>query len=259
MSIASRAVYPTQPAPLRQVLDDLFESAEPPSLTGEPVGLIVPDSNLLSGAKAAAEAFLTARGSGIDTVVLVSPSHEGEFDRLSVCTAHRYRTPLGDVSVDDALRHELCDEDDDIFLGDEGHYHTEGADVQLPYLQRLFGDDLQVLPVVMGKETPALCKELGRAAGEVLYGKKGLIVGTADVLRGRSSDIEHMRAFLETMDVDGLLALLHNDDFEIEGLGAVIVTVIAAARRGATTGKVLALEPSLNGTPGAIACAFFRE
>lgn len=258
MSIASRAVYPTQPAPLRKVLDDLLETTDPPTLEGELVGLVVPDSNLLSGAKAAAGAFLAIRDADIETVVLVSPSHEGEFERLSVCTAHHYRTPLGDVRVDDALRHELCDEDDDIFLGDEGHYHTEGADVQLPFLQRLFGEDLQVLPVVMGQESPALCKELGRAAGEVLYGKKGLIVGTADVLAGGASDMEEVRGLLESLDIEGLLALLSDDDVEIEGLGALIVTAIAAVRRGATKGKVLTLEPSTTKAPGAVACAFIR-
>ena len=39
----------------------------------------------------------------------------GDFGRLSICQADTYRTPLGDVTVNDKLRHELCDEDDDIF------------------------------------------------------------------------------------------------------------------------------------------------
>src|SRR5690606_37435929 len=123
-----RAVYPTQPTPLRQQIGDALRAAPRADLDGTLVGLIVPDSNRLSGAAVAAEAYRLLEGSDVDTAVLVAPSHEGAFGRLSICRADRYRTPLGEVPVNDTFRNELCDEDDDIFLDDRGHYHTEGAD-----------------------------------------------------------------------------------------------------------------------------------
>lgn len=259
MSLASRAVYPTQPGPLRQTLDDLLSAASD-APEASLVALVVPDSNRLGGGTAAADAYAYVRGADLDTVVLVSPSHTGDFGRLSICMADTYHTPLGGVVVNDKLRHELCDEDDDIFLDDTGHYHTEGADVQLPFLQRVLGDDFQVVPIVMGEESPAFCRELGHAIGEVLYGHRALLVGSADVLGGASGDLAALRTAIEAFDVSELLYLLGSEKVEVEGMGALIVTLLAAQKRGATRAHVIALNaPDDSGAPGAIAVAFTKD
>ena len=186
MSLATRAVYPTQPEALRQTLDGLLASAAPATdiPEGSLVGLIVPDSNRTSGGETAAAAYGLLKGAALDTVLIVSPSHNGAFGRLSICQTDGYHTTLGEVPINDHLRNELCDEDDDIFLDDTGHYHTEGADVQLPFLQRVLGDGFDAVPIVMGEEDPAYCRELGAAVGEVMYGKRALVVGSCDLLRG---------------------------------------------------------------------------
>ena len=259
MSLPHRAVYPTQPGPLRQTVDDLLAAApEPPE--GDVIALVVPDSNRLRGGEAAAEAYAYARGQDVDTVVLVAPSHTGGFGRLSICTAESYHTPLGGVRVDKKLSHELCDEDDDIFLDDTGHYHTEGADVQLPFLQRLLGEGFGAVPIVMGEESPAFCRELGHAVGEVLYGHRALLVGSADVLGGAPEHLDALRAAIESFDVSELLHLLGSEKVEVEGMGALIVTLLAAQKRGATRARVLALgPPDEDGAPGPVSVAFTRE
>lgn len=259
MSLASRAVYPTQPGPLRQTLDGLLSNA--PSAAGaDLIALVVPDSNRLGGGAAAAAAYTYLRGQNLESVILVSPSHTGDFGRLSICQADSYRTPLGEVRVDDRLRHELCDEDDDIFVDDTGHYHTEGADVQIPFLQRVLGDDFKVVPIVMGEESPAFCRELGHAVGEILYGQRALLVGSADILGAEDGALEAFREAIETFDDSELMHLLGSEKVQVEGMGALIVTLLAAKARGATTAHVLALDgPEADGSPGPIAVAFTRE
>ncbi|MDX1530468.1 MAG: AmmeMemoRadiSam system protein B, partial [Rhodothermales bacterium] len=186
MALADRAVYATQPVQLEHQLDGLLAGAAPKPIEGEIVALVVPDSNRLAGGAVAAEAYGLLRGRDYENVILVSPSHHGPFERLSICRIDRYRTPLGDVPVNDRLRNELCDEDDDIFIDDQGHYHTEGADVQLPFLQKVLGGPdepgFSVVPIVMGSEQPAFCRELGHAIGEVMYGKRVLVIASADLL-----------------------------------------------------------------------------
>ena len=259
MSLASRAVYPSQTAPLRQHLDALLDEARPPDLDGgHLIALVVPDSNRLSGGPAAAEAYALLRDLDLDTVVVVSPSHSGEFGRLSVCKVDTYQTPLGDVPINDHLRNELCDEDDDIFLDDTGHYHTEGADVQLPFLQSVLGEGFDAVPIVMGEESPAFCRELGRAVGEVLYSKRAVIVGTADVVGGEPDALRRLAEAIEAFDVGELFHLLGSDAMQVEGMGAVATTLLAAQERGATAARVLALAGPEDGAPGPIACAFWR-
>ena len=260
MSLATRAVYPTQPDALRQMLDELLASADTASdiPEGSLVGLVVPDSNRTSGGATAAAAFGLLKDAALDTVLIISPSHHGAFGRLSICQTDCYHTTLGEVPINDHLRNELCDEDDDIFLDDTGHYHTEGADVQLPFLQRLLGDGFDAVPIVMGEESPAYCRELGAAVGEVMYGKRAVVVGSCDLVHGDADGLDRLRAAIEEMNESELMHLLGSEAVQVEGMGALITTLIAAQQRGATHARVLALTAPAGSAPGALAVALWR-
>src|SRR5690606_19616206 len=114
--------------------------------------------------------------------------------------------------------------DDDIFVSDEGHFHTEGIDVQVPYLQTVLGD-FDIVPVVMGNESPEFCRELGHAIGEVMYNRRALVVAAADVV---AASAEYFAAFcerFEAQDVSGLMAMLNSGRVEVEGKGALLVAM----------------------------------
>ena len=259
MSLATRAVYPTQPTQLRAHLDALLAGAADTDLDADAlVGLVVPDSNRASGGEAAALAYRLLQGTELDTVLVISPSHTGEFGRLSICQTNTYHTPLGAVTVNDHLRNELCDEDDDIFLDDTGHYHTEGADVQLPFLQTVLDGDFDAVPIVMGEESPAFCRELGAAVGEVMYSKRALVIGSCDLVEGDDEGFERFREAIETFNESELMHLLGSETVRVEGMGALITTLIASKARGATTARILALTPPTDGAPGALAVAFTK-
>ena len=258
MSLAHRAVYPTQPAPLRQQIAALLAAASPDPVDGDLIALVVPDSNRTSGGPVAAEAYRLLQDAEVDTALVISPSHHGDFGRLSICQVDAYRTPFGDIPVNDHLRNELCDEDDDIFLDDTGHYHTEGADVQLPFLQVALGDGFDTVPIVMGEESPAYCRELGHAVGEVMYAKRAVVVGSCDLLGGDEESLDALRRAIEAFDEGELMHLLGSEAVPVEGMGVLITTVIAARHRGATHARVLALVPATDDAPGALACAFWR-
>ncbi len=259
MALADRPVYSTQPVPLAQEVEDLLGDARPEPIQGELLALIVPDSNLRSGGPVAAEAYKLLEGRDIKLVLIVAPSHDGSFDRLAICKVDAYHTPLGPVPVNDALRNELCDEDDDIFIDDRGHYHTEGVDVQLPFLQHVLGDGFSIVPIVMGSETPALCRELGQAIGEVMYGHRALVIASADLLEVEGDAMERFETALENFDTTTLLHLLGSEQIRVEGMGAVIAAVLAAQRRRANRARVLRFIAPEGDEIGAFACALWRE
>jgi AmmeMemoRadiSam system protein B len=195
----------------------------------------------------------------VDTVVLVEPNHEGTFDRLTLCRADAYPSPLGDVPVNDPFRNELCDEDDDIFLDDRGHYHEEGTRVQLPFLQRVLEGPFSIVPIVMGDESPALCRELGAAVGEVMYAKRAVVVASAELLALEGDALGRFTEALEAFNVSELMHLLGSETVRVEGVGPVLVAVIAAQHRGANRARLLRVVPPDGGRPGAFACALWRD
>jgi AmmeMemoRadiSam system protein B len=264
MSLADRAVYATQPAALRQQVEHLLEAAGRPDIQGDLIALIVPNTNRVEAGPAAAAAIKLVEGEDFDVVLAVAPSHEGAFGRLAVARADVYHTPLGEVEIDDQLRNELCDEDDDIFLDDRGHYHVEGVAAMLPFLQVALPGPFRVVPIVMGDESPAFCRELGAAIGEVMYGKRALLVASADVLGADDGAIDRFTEAFETFDTAELLHVLGSEALRVEGSGAVIVAALAAKHRGANQARVLNLEAPADAggdgadRPGSIACVLWR-
>ena len=258
MAIPDRAVYPTQRQPLQNQISRLLKAAHVDPIQGDIQAVIVPDANLLSGGQVAAEVYAHLQGRTYDTVILIAPSHMGPFRRMNICSIDQYRTPLGDIPVSDRVRNELCDEDDDIYLDDQGHYHVEGVDVQLPFLQAVLGS-FDIVPIVMGNEAPEFCRELGYAVGEVMYNRRTLVVACADVVEASEETLDQFQHNFEARDVSRLMTLLNSEAVRIEGKGAVLVALIAALHRRANCARLLRKQLPQGGDPGFIGGVLCRE
>ncbi|MDX1547532.1 MAG: AmmeMemoRadiSam system protein B [Rhodothermales bacterium] len=251
------AVYATQPRPLRQQIEEHLRAARPEPIDGEIFAVIVPDANLRSGAEVSAAVYKLLQGRTYDTVLLIAPSHSGSFRRITICSLDTYQTPLGAVPVDDRVRHELCDEDDDIFLDDVGHFHTEGIDVQLPYLQATLAS-FSAVPIVMGDESPVFCRELGQAVGEVSFNRRTLVVASADVLEADAEALEAFRTYFEAADVERLMTLFNSERMRVEGKGGIVTALLAAQHRHVPHARLIALDAPEGGRPGRIGAVLWR-
>lgn len=251
MEILDSSIYATQPLPLQKQLKTLLSESSQYPVEDEILGIIVPDSNLLSGGPIAANVFKTIAGKSYDTVILVSSSHTGPFKRMTICNLDAYRTPLGDVPINEKVCHELCDEDDDIYLDDQGHFHNKGIDVQLPFLQTAL-DDFDIVPIVMGEETPEFCKELGAAIGEIMFNRSTLVVASVDVLASTKEEMEKFQTLFESSNTRDLIPMLNRQDMALQGRGPLLVAMLAAQHRNARRFQVLDLKQPENAIPGYI-------
>ena len=259
MAIPDSAAYAIHPGQRRDQIDDLLREAASRPEPGEIVAAIVPDANRLEGGRIAAGVYKILEGRKYDTVILVAPSHSGPFGRINICSVDTYRTVLGDLRVNDQVRNELCDEDDDIFLDNEGHFHSEGIDVQLPFLQTVLGSNFAIVPIVMGDESADFCRELGNAIGEIMYSRRALLVATASLVEGGGEDVEVFRQLLEIGDVPRLMALLNSDRVRVEGKGPLLVSLIAAQHRKADTVRIVDLNAPENGEFGFVGAVIVRS
>ena len=140
----------------------------------------------------------------------------------------------------------------------------EGVAAVLPFLQVALAAPFRVVPIVMGDESPAFCRELGAAIGEVMYGKRALLVASADVLGAEDGAVERFTTAFESFDTAELLHVLGSEALRVEGSGAVIVAALAAKHRGANLARVLNLDAPADAggdgadRPGSIACVLWR-
>lgn len=249
MELVQSAIYATQPRPLKKQLETLLRETEQYPVEEDVLGIIVPDSNLLNGGPIAAQVFKTIAGKKYDTVIMISSSHTGPFERMTICNLDSYHTPLGDVSINEQLCHELCDEDDDIFIDDEGHFHNKGIDVQLPFLQTIL-DDFDIIPIVMGEETPEFCKELGEAIGEIMFNRKTLLVASVDILASTPEELEKLTTLFESNNVNSLFPLLNREGLSLLGKGPLLVAMIAASRRHGKRFRIIKTMLPQDQSPG---------
>lgn len=193
-----------------------------------------------------------------ETVMVVSPSRTGRFRRMTIPGADVYRSAAGDFRIDDTVRNELCDEDDDFFVDDTGQYADQGALAQIPFLKAAL-DDFKIVPVVMGEESPDFCRELATALGEIMFNRRTLVLATATITSGDAEGLSHLAQLLMDRDADRLLQFLTDGEVVVEGKGAVVSALQAALYRRATDVEILGVRPPSNDGPGALAAIVYRK
>jgi MEMO1 family protein len=146
--VAAGRFYPEGRDALSATVDALLGETQPDSSLH---GVVVPHAGYAySGTVAAASFRLLPRP---ERVVVLGPSHFVPLEGCAVSAAEHWRTPLGDVPVDAELRNAAlaagCRADD------EPHSSDHALEVELPFLQRVCGPTLSVLPVAVGSADPA--------------------------------------------------------------------------------------------------------
>lgn len=235
--------YPDDPLVLRDVINNFFMEQPESHPQGEIIGLIVPHAGYQYSGVTAATAYQLLRGHRFDTAVIVSPSHREYFDAISVYDGDAYKTPLGIVRINTALRQELIESDAAITASGKGHDAEHAIEVHLPFLQMTM-HGITILPIVMGSQRRELCYQLGDKLAKVLANKNAILIA--------STDLSHYHPYHEAEAIDGT-TISHLAAFEYDELmekferrkleacgGGITVAVMHAARLlGATRVNIL--------------------
>lgn len=235
--------YPGERAVLTREVDALLSRVEPVKLEGDLYGLISPHAGYVYSGFTAAKGYKLLERKAVDTVVIISPSHREYFKGISVYSGSAYRTPLGVLPVDEALRSELIQDGEIIVASVAGHRDEHAVEVQLPFLQRVL-KEFRILPIVMGDQRREFCVLLGEKLASVLEGKNFLLVASSDLSHYYPYDVacELDRIVIdevEEFDAEGLLEDLETKRAEACGGGPMVAMLLAAKKLGADTTKIL--------------------
>ncbi|MCH7550022.1 MAG: AmmeMemoRadiSam system protein B [Candidatus Krumholzibacteriota bacterium] len=238
---AAGLFYPADPDDLRRSVDTMLEAVPRSDSPGLVRMVLSPHAGYEYSGAIASAVFQRLRGQGVDTVVLVGPSHVEQFDHTSVYTGVAYDTPLGPVAVNRDLANRIAGGHSTIVASENGHVQPRlsrgehGLEVQLPFLQRTH-PDVTIVPIVMGVQDWEHCAALGETL---------LTHCPSDVVLLASSDLshfydyEHARrldgVFLETLaelDPKRIFDGIRDGRCEACGSGPVIATLIASLESG---------------------------
>ncbi len=212
-------------------------------------GLAAPHAGYIYSGGVAAQAYRQIMDKSFDVVVVISPSHTVYFNKISVYNGDAYRTPLGDISIDQELAWELCERNPKIELSGLGHDTDEHAlEVQLPFLQYVL-KSFKLIPIVMGDQNLLNIDILSDALSHTLKGRDALIVASSDLSHFHDYDTaveldQRVVGAVNTFNEDKLYDELRNDKCEMCGGGPVIAMMKASKRLGADKSKVLTYRNS---------------
>jgi AmmeMemoRadiSam system protein B len=231
--------YPSSGPRLRQLLVSLLAQADYRAL-GRPLGLISPHAGLRFSGPVAAHAYRQLDGQHYDYVTVISPLHRHLFGAYAVTRYQYYSTPLGLLPVARDLLEQLGSRLPLVQVGRDDEHSLE---IQLPFLQVQLGE-FELLPIMMGEQSPAAAQALAAALAEILAGKSALVVA--------SSDLSHFHPYetarqldgrivekVEEYDPIGLAQLLASGRAEACGGGPIVAAMLACKELGANRAVVL--------------------
>jgi AmmeMemoRadiSam system protein B len=182
--------YPDDPAELRGTVASFLASVQ--TVDGPPaLSYIVPHAGYVYSGSIAAVAYGHMQRTGIKPkrVVLIGPSHRVFLRGVAICEANAFRTPLGTIPVDAYAKRELLQRGD-VILSDVPHAREHSLEVQLPFLQFLFGE-FELIPLVVGDADPEYVAAVLDAVSQ-----------SPDTLLLASSDMSHYLPYDEARRVD---------------------------------------------------------
>ncbi|MGZ4333862.1 MAG: AmmeMemoRadiSam system protein B [Gaiellaceae bacterium] len=148
-AVAAGRFYPERGPDLAGIVDTLLAAAERPPLPGRVCALVAPHAGYGYSGDVAAAAFAMLPPKTDLRVALLGPSHFVPVRGAAVTAADAWRTPLGEIAIDEELRAAAVEAG---AVVDEGpHLYDHALEVELPFLQRR-SRGLRVLPVAIGDD-----------------------------------------------------------------------------------------------------------
>ena len=233
--------YPAQKDALREMVDTFLSKADKSAHSGKLIALISPHAGYVYSGQVAAYGYKQIQGSDIKKVILIGSSHRSAFKGASVYAKGSFRTPLGDVKINERLAEGLLNESADVRFSPEAFEGEHSLEVQLPFFQTVL-KDFTIVPILISSPSGKTFEHLILKLTEILDEKTVLIASTDlshyyDYATAKEMDSKIISA-IERLSPKDTLELLRAGKSEMCGGVPVIIVMEVAKRAGANLGVV---------------------
>jgi AmmeMemoRadiSam system protein B len=250
--------YAGTPNSLRKQIEELFThrlgpGSLPNIMRDGPrniVGLVVPHAGYMASGPVAVHAYHHLAEDGKpDVIVIFGPNHTGRGSALSVMKEGVWRTPLGDVEIDTETADRILQASTIVDVDERAHAYEHSIELQLPFLQYLYGSDFKFVPICFMMQDLQSSREVGKAVAEALKGKNGLVIASTDLTHYEPQERAEKK---DKMAIDAALAMDEEQYYQtVEaygittcGYGPVIAAITAAKQLDAKKAQLLCYKTS---------------
>ena len=214
------------------------------------IGLICPHAGYMFSGSVAAHAYYKLAVDGKpDIVVILGPNHTGYGSGLAVMNEGVWRTPLGDVEVDRETANQIVHESRIVDIDDSAHSQEHSIEVQLPFLQYLYGSAFKIVPICFLMQDLSSAREVGQAVAKVLHDKKAVIIASSDMTHyepQESAERKDKKALeaIEALDEVRFQSAIETYNITACGHGPIVALITAAKVFGGREAKLLCYKTS---------------
>ena len=185
-----------------------------------------------------------------DTVVILAPNHTGYGVPYSIWSDGSWRTPLGDVGVNQNVVDELVRVCSLIEKDKEAHLYEHAAEVQIPFIQ-YFNPCIKIVVMVVSSRNIADLKNIGKSLSLVLQRlcPDALVVASSDLTHYETQAIANMKDKIAINEIlalneDNLYNKVHNMHITMCGIYPAVIMLVCSKERGAKKAELVRYETS---------------
>ncbi|MDD3089547.1 MAG: AmmeMemoRadiSam system protein B [Candidatus Omnitrophica bacterium] len=238
--------YPADPAMLLSMIQGYIAGAGKSNVRGRLIGVVAPHAGLRYSGEIAGYAYRAVEKARPELVVLVGFSHKRYLPgKISVFRGERFRTPLGDVMIDEPSTRALLEADPRMSDIPDIFDDENSIELQIPFIQTA-APGAKVVLLAMTDQSEANAGALADVLCRVFKGRKDIVIIA-------SSDMCHYRPYakakeidaktitsIQTLDPDVFYRASLSADHELMcGYGAVYAVMDASKKLGADKVEVL--------------------
>jgi len=231
--------YPSDRENLKKTVEAFLRKAGTPRYEGTVKGLIVPHAGYRYSGQVAAYAYRAIQDSGYKNIILIGISHRSNFKGASVYTKGSFRTPLGDIKINETLAAQLLNVDADVKFLPQAFSQEHSLEVQLPFLQTVL-NDFSIIPILIGSPTDQTYQHLITSLADMVDNTT-LLIASTDLSHyhpyNKAKDMDsRLIALLKRIAVNESVNLLKKNEVEMCGSVPVVITMEVVRRAGANQG-----------------------
>jgi len=203
--------------------------------------IVVPHAGYIYSGRVAGEVYSSVEIP--DLIIIMGPNHTGAGKPISVMTEGAWRTPLGDVKINEPLANEIIKKCPVATKDTHAHLKEHSVEVQLPFLQYI-KKSFSFIPVVLGDYNINNLQVFADSIADVFKEREVLIIASTDLTHYEDSDSARAKDSLvlnniEKLDEEEMLKEIEDKDISMCGWMPTYVALRAAKSIGATKGIVI--------------------
>ncbi|MEM5773125.1 MAG: MEMO1 family protein [Candidatus Aenigmatarchaeota archaeon] len=183
--------------------------------------------------------------------IIIGPNHTGIGAQFSIMKSGLWKTPLGEVAIQDEIAEKLLKESRILEQDVVAHQHEHSIEVQLPFLQYRFGGDFKFVPIAILNEFAdevllENCKLIGKAIANVIKKdkEKWIILASSDFSHyvpqkiAKKIDLSLIEE-IKKLDDKKFFEKISEKNASVCGFGGIASAIVAAKELGAKKGELL--------------------